>query len=441
MNSVMSKIDDSGMSDQVDTWNTIVDDSDFVAKKQEKKIGSSVNDTEPAVIKPNEPNKINQTYDEFETMNLKMNLLRGLYAYGFEKPALIQQFTIPVIISGQDLRAQSQSGTGKTGSFVTGILQRINEHNNYPQAIIMAPTRELSQQIETVTLNIGNFMKIKTCLCIGGTSVSQNIEDVKTSHIVIGTPGRINDLIDRNAFDIGNIIIFTMDEADELLGREFVTQTRNIVKRLNTTTQICVFSATLQENSVLMTNKFMSKPVDRFIEREKLSLDLILQFYIDAIEEKYKIECLNDLYEKLSIGQCIIYVNYKDKAIWLQEQLAVNGHSCEAIHGSLLPAERSEIMKKFRNGICRVLVSTDLLARGIDVQQVGYVINYDLPIDLDNYLHRIGRSGRYGKKGVAINFITRRDMRQFKTLKEYYSIKIEEMPEPTALNTYLTTAT
>jgi translation initiation factor 4A len=376
--------------------------------------------------------------DNFEDMNIKENLLRGIYGYGFEKPSKIQQLTIPVIFDGKDLVAQSQSGTGKTGAFSIGILQRINEKENFPQAIILAPTRELSQQINSVFTDIGSYLQIKTALCVGGSSVEDNIAQAKKSHCIIGTPGRIIDLIERNTFDVSKIKIFSLDEADVLLEKEFVTQTRKIVKKLHKNAQICVFSATLTPESIAMTQNFMNKnTVHMLIEPEKLSLELIAQNYIFVGEENYKIETLNDLYERLSIGQCIIYVNGVDKAIWLKEQLTESGHSVEAMHSKLSPLERTEIMKSFRGGNYRVLVSTDLLARGIDIQQVSYVINYDLPHDVSNYIHRIGRSGRFGKKGISINFVTKRDFRQQNNISTYYKCNITEMPDPDELNKYL----
>lgn len=409
-------------------WNNIIDE-----------IHQNIGDKD--IRKDKNVNQLNQNdqyqpCDTFESMGLKENLLRGIYTYGFERPSRIQQYTIPIIKSRRDLIAQSQSGTGKTGSFTSGVLQIIDETKKYPQAIIIAPTRELSQQIEYVAQELGKFLKINTALSVGGTKVSENIERVRNAHIIIGTPGRVYDMMERDAFDIDKITCMVMDEADQLLDRDFVNQTKNIIKKLAPETQICAFSATLSEAALAITNKFMQNPENLLIKKENLSLDLISQYRVDVGEERYKLESLNDIYERLSIGQCIIYVNYKGMANVLQQKLKNMGHSAVAIHGDLSPIERNEIMKRFRHGEYRVLIATDLLARGIDVQQVSYVINYDIP-DVENYLHRIGRSGRFGKKGVAINFITKRDIRAFKTIEDHYKIKIEPMPEPDELNDYL----
>lgn len=403
-------------------------------KKIGQQIGQHVNQSERKEEKKDEPV---QYYESFELMNLKETLFRGICAYGFEVPAKIQQCCIPLIASGNDVIAQSQAGTGKTGAFTCGILQLIDENELYPQALIISPTRELSTQIESVIIDLGQFMKIRTTLCVGGTSVDNNIRDIRNTHIIIGTPGRIIDLIERRAFNPDKIKVLIMDEADVLLSKEFLIQTKNIITKLSDKAQICAFSATLPNEVITLMNKFMTNPVNILVQKEKLSLDLIVQYYVDVDEDKYKLEVLDDLYKGLSIGQCIIYVNYKGKAKWLKDKLSELGHAVEAIYSDLLPAERTNIMKQYRSGDYRVLISTDLLARGIDIQQVGYVINYDLPVEMDQYLHRIGRSGRYGKKGIAVNFVTRRDRYMLKTLSDRFKVKIEAMPEPQYLNDYL----
>lgn len=415
--------------------------AESIIEPEGKKIGAVVPPTNPntatnAATAPTTTEELKHL-ETFVDMNLKENLLRGIYGFGFETPSKIQQCSIPIMSKKKDLIAQSQAGTGKTGAFTCGILQVINENENYPQAIIMAPTRELSTQIDCVISDIGKYMKIRTVLCVGGISVDANMKDARNAQIVIGTPGRINDLIERGAINLKRIVIFVLDEADVLLSREFLGQTKNVIVKLPEQTQMCIFSATLTHETILITNKFMNKPVNILVQQDKLSLDLIIQYYIDVGQDKYKLDVLEDIYSKFSIGQCIIYVNHKDKAIWLKEKLNELGHAVEAIHGGLTPVERTTVMKQFRSGNYRVLISTDLLSRGIDVQQVGYVVNYDLPHDTESYLHRIGRSGRYGKKGVAINFVTKRDMYQLKTIMGKYKINIESMPDPQYLNDYL----
>lgn len=404
---------------------------------------STQNPPETVILDERPPVKSNECAEpnnenDFDKMNLKQNLLRGVYAYGFDKPSKIQQQSIPILKTRKDLIIQSQSGTGKTGAFSLGILEVIDETKNYVQSIIITPTRELCVQINSIINELGKFMKIQTALCVGGSNVEENIFSITNgAHIIVGTPGRIFDLIRRKTFDPKKVQIFCMDEADELLKKEFLIQIKDIVTTLNRTTQICVVSATVPRDLLELTKGFMNNAEHILVEQEKLSLSFIVQFYIDVEEDRYKLATLEDLYKNLSIAQSIIYVNHKDKADWLKEKLIAYGHCVEAIHSNLSAVERSEIMKKFRSGIYRVLISTDLLARGIDIQQVGYVINYDLPYDPDSYLHRIGRSGRYGKKGVAINFVSRRERNILYDLQEKFKIKINEMPELSDINMFL----
>jgi translation initiation factor 4A len=376
-----------------------------------------------------------KNFDEFK---LKEDLLRGIYSYGFESPSRIQCLAIPHILEKKDLVAQAQAGTGKTAAFTIGTLSMINEKETFPQAIIMSNTRELADQINSVVCDLSKYMGINTCLSIGGASVKENEECVKKSQIIIGTPGRIKHLIENKKFDVGLIKIFIIDEADELLKKDFLEQTKEIICSLPKDTQICVFSATMPKDTLDVTEKFMNKPVYLLIKKERLTLDLVTQYYIDVQNDSCKYDTIADLYSKLCINQCIIFVNSIERAEWLYDKLQQDKHEVVVIHRKIPNLERINIMKKFRKGEFRVLIATDLMCRGIDVQQVSYVINYDLPSrSYSSYIHRIGRSGRYGKRGVAINLITRRDYGYIKDLQYYYKTNIEEMPDPSVLNEYI----
>jgi len=366
--------------------------------------------------------------DSFDFFNLKDKLLRGIYAYGFECPSIIQQQSIPHILNRCDLIAQAPSGTGKTGSFTIGILQMIDETKKQVQAILVAPTRELAFQINSVLLSIGSYMGINTCLAIGGIHISDNLRELKTSHVIVGTPGRICELINKDAFDLRNIKILTMDEADELLRDDFVNQIKKIIQRIPQNTQICLYSATLPHDLIDITKKFMNDPVQILVEPEKLSLEGIKQYYVDVMQEQYKFDTVIDLYKSLKVSQSIIFVNTIDKCIYLHDELTKNNHTVSMIHGHLTPLERNDVMKQFRLGTCRILIATDILARGIDVQQVNMVINYDLPLKNDSYLHRIGRSGRYGRKGTAINLIIDKTKRHLNEIARLYDVDIEPLP-------------
>ena len=384
------------------------------------------------------------SFNNFSEFITKELVLRGIFSYGFNKPSKIQSLAIKEIKEKKDIIAQSQSGTGKTGAFTLGILESIDENKNYPQAMILAHTRELVLQIEAVITELGKYLKdekgnaLKIAICCGKTSVQQNTKDVKEAQIVIGTPGRIHHMIRERSFDINKINLVVLDEADQLLNQDFVEQTKKIIGSLASSCQICIFSATLPREIINMTECFMKNPEKLLIRKEQLSLKLIAQYCIDAEHEDNKLELIEDLYCKFSIAQSIIYVNSIDKAEWLGKTLSEKNHTVGLMHSNLDPAKRLEVMKLFRSGKTRVLISTDLTSRGIDVQQVGIVINYDLPKDPETYLHRIGRSGRFNKRGVAISLIgNKKDKFTIKDIENFYRIRIDHMPEIDIINAFL----
>ena len=368
--------------------------------------------------------------DSFDSLELKESLLRGIYSYGFERPSDIQQIAIDPIIKGHDLIAQAQSGTGKTGTFSIGLLQKIDETKHYCQAIVVSPTRELAEQINFVILSLSAYLKIGTALCTGGRDIKIAINKLKNgAQVVVGTPGRIINMIEKGLIHTKYIRILVVDEADELLSDSFIPQIKKIVEFIPKESQICLFSATMPYDKFEITKHFLNDPKIILVKKEELSLDGIKQFYIDVLEEDYKFDTLCDLYEKIILNQSMIYVNTKKRANWLKEQLENTKFTVSVIHSSLSPLDRTQIMNSFRNGKTRILISTDLLARGIDVQHVSVVLNYDIPKDKANYIHRIGRSGRFGRKGVAINFVTRRDFRLMKDIESYYKTPIATMPK------------
>jgi len=368
-------------------------------------------------------------FESFDDYDLDENLLRGIYSYGFEKPSAIQQRAIKPILDGRDTIGQAQSGTGKTATFVIGALQRIDFCLHATQALILAPTRELANQIHKVALALGDYNKIKAHICIGGTSIRDDIDKLKDGqHLVVGTPGRVFDMISKKNLRVDDLQVFVLDEADELMSRGFKDQIYDIFKCLPPDVQVCLFSATLAPEILEMTTKFMRNAVRILVKKDELTLEGIRQFYVAIEKEEWKVDTLCDLYETLTITQAIIYCNTRRKADFLQDQLTKRDFTVSTMHAELDQKERDLVMREFRSGSSRVLISTDLLARGIDVQQVSLVINFELPNNMENYLHRIGRSGRFGRKGVAINFVTNNDVRAMKDIEKFYHTQIEEMP-------------
>jgi len=370
-----------------------------------------------------------EAIESFDGMDLPEELLRGIYAYGFEKPSAIQQRAIRPTILGRDLIAQAQSGTGKTATFAVGTLAKLDPSVQECQSLILAPTRELAQQIQKVVIALGDYMKVKVHACVGGTAVRDDIRTLQGGvHIVVGTPGRVGDMINRRALRLDSIQQFFLDEADEMLSRGFRDEIYNIFKYLPETVQVCLFSATMPLEVMEVTGRFMRDPVRILVKKDELTLEGIKQFYIAVEREDWKLDTLCDLYETLTITQAIIYCNTRRKVDWLQEHMVKRDFTVSCMHGDMDQRERDIIMREFRSGSSRVLITTDLLARGIDVQQVSLVINFDLPTNRENYIHRIGRSGRFGRKGVAINFITDGDIRYLRDIEQFYQTEITEMP-------------
>jgi len=397
--------------------NTVTDDDVIVKAPQQEKDDDM-------------PKYKEKIIDSFDDMDLKENLLRGIYAYGFEKPSAIQKQAIMPCIEGFDVIGQAQSGTGKTATFSISILQKIDTTRNTTQAMIIAPTRELATQIQKVVLALGDYQGVRVQALIGGTRVRDDIDMLQNNppHVVVGTPGRVFDVINRRALQTDDLCMFVLDEADEMLSRGFKDQIYDIFRRLPSNIQVILLSATMPAEVLEVTTNFMPNPVHILVKKEELTLEGIKQFYVYTEKEGWKRDTLLDLYNTLTITQAVIFLNTRRKVEWLSHELNEQSFTVSSLHGDMEQSERETIMKEFRSGSSRVLITTDLLARGIDVQQVSLVINYDLPTNRENYIHRIGRGGRFGRKGVAINFVTEDDIRTMKDIEQFYSTSIEEMP-------------
>jgi len=381
---------------------------------------------EKLVFESSEEVKTVSTFDEF---GLKEDLLRGIYAYNFEKPSAIQQRAILPIVNGRDVIAQAQSGTGKTATFSIASLQSTDITLRETQVIILAPTRELATQTQSVILALGDYMNVQCHACIGGTSVGEDIRKLEHGqHIVSGTPGRVFDMIRRRCLRTRNVKMLILDEADELLNQGFKNQIYDIYRYLPPATQVVILSATLPYDVLEMTTKFMTDPVRILVKRDELTLEGIKQFFVAVEKEDWKFDTLCDLYDTLTITQAVIFCNTRRKVDWLTEKMRAANFTVSSMHGEMVQKERDAIMAEFRAGTSRVLITTDVWARGIDVQQVSLVINYDLPANRENYIHRIGRSGRFGRKGVAINFVTVEDVKILRDIEQFYSTQIDEMP-------------
>lgn len=368
------------------------------------------------------------TWDEFD---MDVKILRGIHSVGFEKPSPIQSKAIKPMMDGKDLLAQAQSGTGKTGAFSIGTLNNIDISQNTIQAIIMSPTRELSQQSYDVISNLSSYMEgLRMQLLVGGTSVYSDIEQLtkEPPHIVVGCPGRTFDMMKRGHLITKDVKLLVIDEADELLSAGFKEQIYYIFQYMPSAAQICLFSASMPIEVENLTDKFMKEPEKILVKSEMLTLEGIQQYYVALDNDSNKFDCLKDLYSSLSVSQSIIYCNSIKRVDDLYEAMTADDFAVSKLHGSMDKEQRKEAYENFKKGKTRTLISSNVTARGIDIQQVSTVINFDLPKSVHTYLHRIGRSGRWGRKGVGINFITRFDAPQLKTIEEFYNTKIEELP-------------
>jgi len=367
----------------------------------------------------------------FDDMEISEDILRGIYSFGFQEPSQIQRLAIKPFIDGRNMIVQSHSGTGKTATFMISILNRINPDLKETQAVIIAPTRELANQIYTVYQNLSNYTDITGYFCIGGSLRNKyNYNEAVNHHVIVGTPGRVSDLIGKGIIKSKNIRMLVIDEADDVLSVSFQKQLGKIFDNLDRDTlQLCLFSATIPCEIFVLTDNLLTDPLKILVKDEELSLKGIQQYkvYLGNTDE-YKYDTLCDLYNRISIGQAMIYCNKRYMVDDLTNRLRDDNFSVSQIHGEMQQKERQSVMKQFRDGTTRILISTDVLARGIDVQQVSLVINYDIPKDPDTYIHRIGRSGRYGRKGIAINFETSRDRNNIKSIESAYGIKIEDLP-------------
>ena len=376
----------------------------------------------------NENKNIIKNWDDLE---LNENLLRGIYAMSFEKPSEIQQKAILPIIQNNDVIAQAQSGTGKTGAFSISTLQKIDLSLNEVQTIIIAPTQELSKQIYSVIKHLGSFMDgLNVQLLIGGTSVQNDIQllDNSPPHIIVGCSGRIYDMIKRRHLRLDTVKLFVLDEADEMLSQGFQEQIHSIFQHFNENIQVAIFSATLPRDVLQLTDKFMKTPINITMKKEDLSLDGIEQYYIAMYSDNDKFDMLKQIFEKLTISQSIIYTNNVKRVSDLYDAMIREDYPVCCIHSSMEKDKRNEAFNDFKSGKYRVLISSNITARGIDIQQVGTVINFDIPKCVNSYLHRIGRSGRWGRKGLAINFVTEYDIQHLKRIETHYNIDIKEFP-------------
>ena len=364
---------------------------------------------------------------EFEEFGLKRDLLMGIFEAGFEKPSPIQEESIPVALTGRDILARAKNGTGKTAAFVIPALEKINPKVSKIQCLILVPTRELAMQTSQVCKTLGKHLGINVMVTTGGTGLRDDIVRLQDSvHIVVGTPGRILDLAGKQVADLSECPMFIMDEADKLLSVEFTPVIEQLLRFHPKDRQVMLFSATFPLSVKDFSDKNMVSPYEINL-MDELTLRGITQYYA-YVEEKQKVHCLNTLFSKLQINQSIIFCNSTNRVELLAKKITELGYSCFYSHAKMAQQARNRVFHDFRNGVCRNLVCSDLLTRGIDIQAVNVVINFDFPKNAETYLHRIGRSGRYGHLGLAINLINWDDRFNLYNIERDLGTEIQPIP-------------
>jgi ATP-dependent RNA helicase DDX6/DHH1 len=364
---------------------------------------------------------------EFEDFYLKRELLMGIFEKGFERPSPIQEHTVPIALFGRDILARAKNGTGKTAAFIIPALEKIDTKKDEIQVLMIVPTRELALQTSHVCKEIGKYLDVKVMVSTGGTLLKDDVMRLyKTVHILVGTPGRILDLANKNVADLSKCSMMIMDEADKLLSPEIQPIIENLIQFLPAKRQILLFSATFPVSVKDFRDKYLNKPYEINL-MDELTLKGVTQYYA-FVEERQKVHCLNTLFAKLAINQSIIFCNSVNRVELLAKKITELGYSCFYIHARMPQMLRNRVFHDFRNGACRNLVSSDLFTRGIDIQAVNVVINFDFPKNSETYLHRIGRSGRFGHLGIAINMVTYEDRFNLYKIEQELGTEIKPIP-------------
>ncbi|XP_016436204.1 DEAD-box ATP-dependent RNA helicase 8 [Nicotiana tabacum] len=365
--------------------------------------------------------------NEFEDYFLKRELLMGIYEKGFERPSPIQEESIPIALTGSDILARAKNGTGKTAAFCIPALEKIDQDVNAIQVVILVPTRELALQTSQICKELGKHLNIEVMVTTGGTSLKDDIMRLyQPVHLLVGTPGRILDLARKGICVLKDCSMLIMDEADKLLSPEFQPSIVQLIRFLPANRQILMFSATFPVTVKDFKDRFLQKPYVINL-MDELTLKGITQFYA-FVEERQKLHCLNTLFSKLQINQSIIFCNSVNRVELLAKKITELGYSCFYIHAKMLQDHRNRVFHDFRNGACRNLVCTDLFTRGIDIQAVNVVINFDFPKNSETYLHRVGRSGRFGHLGLAVNLITFEDRFNLYRIEQELGTEIKQIP-------------
>ncbi|EKQ08184.1 cold-shock DEAD-box protein A [Lacticaseibacillus casei A2-362] len=369
---------------------------------------------------------------KFKELGLDHDLLKAIAQSGFEEATPIQAETIPLVLAGKDVIGQAQTGTGKTAAFGLPILQNIDKADRSIQALVISPTRELAIQTQEELYRLGQDKKIKVQAVYGGADIRRQIRQLSEHpQIVVGTPGRILDHIGRHTLKLQNLKVLVLDEADEMLDMGFIDDIEKIVEQMPTARQTLLFSATIPASIMRLTNKFMHEPVTVKIKAKELTADTVEQYYVRA-KDYEKFDVMTRLFDVQDPDLALIFGRTKRRVDELTRGLKARGYRAEGIHGDLTQQKRMSVLRQFKSGQLDFLVATDVAARGLDISGVTHVYNYDIPQDPDPYVHRIGRTGRAGHKGVSVTFVTPNEIEYLHTIEDLTKKRMLPMKPPTA---------
>ncbi len=372
----------------------------------------------------------------FNDYQLSSELLKAISMLNFKNPTKVQQQVIPAVLEQKDIIVKSQTGSGKTAAYAIPICELVDWNENKPQALVIAPTRELAIQVKEDIFNIGRFKRLKVSAIYGKAPFYNQEKELKQkTHVVVGTPGRIIDHIERGTFDTSKIKYLVIDEADEMLNMGFIKQIETIISSLSKERVTMLLSATMPRGIEALCNKYMKEPIPVEIEEQNLAADRICQERY-TVDQRDKIKLLRDITIVENPDRCMIFCNTKQKVEAVYNELANLKYICEKIHGGMEQRDRLRVMNDFKQGYFRYLVATDVAARGIDIDNISLVINYDIPQDRESYVHRIGRTGRINREGKAITFVTQHESNFLNDIHQYIGkeILLKERPKKETVN-------
>jgi ATP-dependent RNA helicase DeaD len=370
----------------------------------------------------------------FEDLHLSVQVMKGIRELGFNNLFPIQAQAITPLLEGRDVIGQAQTGTGKTAAFGIPIIERVDPHSRTVQGLVLVPTRELAIQVADHIGRLGKYANLRVLPVYGGDPINRQIHALRgTVHIVVGTPGRVIDLLERRILRLDGVKMLVLDEADRMLDMGFIDDIEYILSRAPADRQTSLFSATIDQPTMMVCNRYMRNPEKILVSKDEIALTQMNQYYL-IVNRCNKFEALCSILQENHIGRAIVFCNMRDEVDMLTQKLRDTGYDARALHAGFNQSQRNHVIESFKNGRLKLLIATDVAARGLDIQGVTHIINYDVPAEALVYFHRIGRTARMLGKGTAITLVGYGDITEFNKIRELTKTTIEEIVQQTDLN-------